>query len=138
VAISVAEESVRGDAMVTRDGLEGGPVYAHSAAIRAALEEDGGATILVDLHPDLTIDEVTERLAHRRPKDSLASTLRRIGLSPVAIGLLREATGNRLPNDPTDLARLVKAAPLVVDATMPLEKAISTAGGIALDEIDDS
>ena len=139
IAVVVAGRSVRGDAMVTSTGIEGGPVYVHSTAIRDAIDRDGRCAVTVDLHPDLTVAALSDRLARRRPKDSLATSLRRtIGLTPVAVSLLREATGNRVPADPTELAALVKAVPMVIVETMPIERAISTAGGIAFAELDES
>jgi uncharacterized flavoprotein (TIGR03862 family) len=139
VAVVVAGRSVRGDAMVTRGGVEGGPIYAHSTAIRNAIDRHGRCAVTVDLHPDLTVAALSDRLARRRPKDSLATSLRRtIGLTPVAVSLLREATGNRVPVDPTELAVLVKAVPMVIVETMPIERAISTAGGIAFAELDEA
>jgi uncharacterized flavoprotein (TIGR03862 family) len=139
VAISVGETSIRGDAMVTSQGVEGSPIYAHSLAIRDALDRDGRCTVTVDLHPDLTAAQLSERVERRRPKDSTAASLRRtIGLTPVSVSLIREATGNRLPADPSELAALVKAVPLVVESTMPIARAISTAGGIRLAEVDDA
>jgi uncharacterized flavoprotein (TIGR03862 family) len=138
IAITVDGRTVRGDAVVTRAGIEGGPVYAQSAAIRDAIDRDGRCTVTIDLHPDLTIERVRDRFAERRPKDSLSSSLRRtLGLTPVAVSLIREATENRVPADPTGVATLVKAVPLIIEATMPLARAISTAGGVALAELDD-
>jgi predicted flavoprotein YhiN len=125
--------------MVTTRGLESGPVYALSAPIRDAIARDGRCAITIDLHPDLTVDVVAARLGRRRTKDSLSSALRRtLGFAPVQVGLLREATANRLPRDAVALARLVKAVPVAVPAVMPLARAISTAGGVALDEVDES
>ncbi len=139
VAVDVAGRSVRGDVMVTPGGVEGGPIYAHSAAIRDAIDRDGHCVVTVDLHPDITVEVLRDRLERRRQKDSVATSLRRtIGLTPVAVSLLREATGNRVPVDTTELAVLVKAVPLVVEATMPIERAISTAGGIAFAELDET
>ncbi len=139
VAIGVSGTSVRGDATITRQGMEGGPVYIQSATIRDAIDRHGRCAVSVDLHPDLSVERLTERLARRRPKDSLATSLRRtIELTSVAASLLREATGNRIPTDPAELATLVKAVPLTVEAMMPIERAISTAGGVRLDEVDDS
>ena len=101
VAIDVGGLAVRGDAMITRHGIEGGPVYTHSAALHDTMDRDGQCTMLIDLHPDLGVDRLIERLERRRPKDSVTSFLRRtIGLSPVSISLLREVTGNRIPADP--------------------------------------
>ncbi|MGY4645095.1 putative flavoprotein (TIGR03862 family) [Cellulomonas sp. URHB0016] len=129
----------RGDAMVTRSGIEGGPVYAIGAAIRDALDADGRCVLEVDLRPGLTVDHLAERLRRRRPKDTRSSWLRRsIGLDPVAVALLWESLGGALPDEPTDVADLVKAVPVVVTGTMPIERAISTAGGIAWSEVDES
>ncbi len=131
--------SVRGDAMVTRTGLEGGPVYAIGAAIRAALDAEGRCVLEIDLRPDLTVEALADRLRHRRPKDSASSWLRRsIGMDPVAVALLRESSGGGVPADAAATAALLKAVPVVVTATMPIERAISTAGGIAWSEVDGS
>jgi len=128
--------AARGDLMMTRTGIEGGPVYAVGAAIRDALA-DGRCVVEVDLRPALSIDQLAERLRRRRPKDSVSSWLRRsVGLDPVAIALLREA--GTLPSEPGPMAELIKAVPLQVDATMPVERAISTAGGVAWSEVDDT
>jgi uncharacterized flavoprotein (TIGR03862 family) len=139
VAVTVSGRSVRGDAMVTRDGIEGGPIYTQSAEIREIIDREGSCTVTFDLHPDITVDGLFERLERRRPKDSLATTLHRtIGLTPVAVSFLREATGNRVPRDSTELATLVKAVPIVMETIMAIDRAISTAGGIALAELDDA
>ena len=129
--------AVRGDAMVTRTGLEGGPLYAVGAAVRAAL--DAGACVLeLDLRPDTPVERLAERLARRRPKDSRSTWLQRsVGLDPVAVGLLREATGNAVPDDPATVAALLKAVPVPVPATMPIDRAISSAGGIRWSEVDE-
>jgi uncharacterized flavoprotein (TIGR03862 family) len=127
--------AARGDLMVTSTGIEGGPVYAVGAAIREALA-GGSCVVEVDLRPALSVDQLTERLRRRRPKDSASSWLRRsLGLDPVAIALLREA--GTLPGDSGPMAALVKAVPVRVDATMGVERAISTAGGIAWSEVDE-
>ena len=143
VAVGVLSDAdraiVRGDPIVAREGLEGGPIYALSVPIREALDRDGVCELAIDLHPDRTFQQLEERLAHRRPKDSTSNWLRRsIGLRPVAIGLLREATGNRLPSDPAEMASLVKRAVVRVLDTMPIERAISTAGGVMFSELDES
>ena len=131
--------AARGDAMVTRSGLEGGPVYAIGAAIRDALDADGRSVLEVDLRPDLSAAQLVERLRRRRPKDSVSTWLRRsVGLDPVAIALMREAGDGVVPQDPDAAAELVKAVPVTVTGTMPIDRAISTAGGIAWSEVDES
>ena len=124
--------------MITARGLESGPVYMVSSAVRDAISRNGSSGIVIDLHPDLTVEAVASRLAGKRPKDSLATVLRRtLGLSPAAIALMREATANALPGSVDELATLIKAVPLKIEAVAPLDRAISTAGGVALHELDD-
>lgn len=139
VALTARGRVARGDATLTRTGLEGGPVYAIGAAIRDRLDADGRCVVEVDLRPDLTVSEVAERLRRRRPKDSASNWLRRsIALDPASIGLLRESAGVALPTDAPVMAALVKAVPVAVTSTMPIERAISSAGGIAWSEVDES
>ncbi len=141
VAVSLADgsSSSRGDVMITGTGLEGGPVYALSPGIRRDLRAGGRCHLVIDLAPDRGLDEIVRRLRDGRPKDSTSSTLRRtLRLAPAAIGLMREATSNRLPDDPDGIAALVKATSLEVTSTMPIDRAISSAGGIAFDEVDDA
>ena len=137
VGVTVGDVTVRGDAMVTTAGLEGGPIYAVGRKVRARLDEVGACTVTIDLHPDQDVARLTERLANRRPKDSTTTWLRRtLGLHLVAVNLLREAAGPDLPSDPTVMAALVKAVPVRIAGSMPIDRAISTAGGVALDELD--
>ena len=134
-----ASPTVRGDLTITDDGLEGGPVYTLSTAVREAIDRTGHTTLLVDLHPDLTEAEVAARLERRRPKDSLSTGLKRtLGLSSTAVALLREVCGDAVPRDAPALAALVKAVPVEVRATASIDRAISSAGGIDFDEIDES
>jgi uncharacterized flavoprotein (TIGR03862 family) len=121
----------RGDVVVTRSGLEGGAVYPLVPAVREVLP----TALTVDLRPDLPLDQLVGRLGRRRPKDSVTNVLRRLGLAPVAIALLRE--GDAVPSDSAGLAARIKATPLTVTALSPLDRAISTAGGIAWSEVDD-
>ena len=138
VSVSHGHASVRGEALVTSTGLEGGAIYASSAAVREALDGHGTTTVELDLRPDLGSDELARRFAGRSARESTSTTLRRAGgLSAVAVGLMREASDNQLPATPEALARLAKHAPLTVVGLAPIEDAISTAGGIALDQIDD-
>jgi uncharacterized flavoprotein (TIGR03862 family) len=139
VAVGVAGTFVRGDAMVTSTGIEGGPIYAHSAAIREAIERDGSCNITIDLQPDLTVETLALRLDKRRPKDSFTTSMKRIvGLAPASISLLREATENRLPTESMPLARVIKMARLTTSSASSINRAISTAGGVAMTEIDDA
>lgn len=137
VVLRLGEESVRGEAMITTDGIEGGAVYALSRLIREAIEAKGEARLVLDLRPDLTEDALMRRLATHKQGASLATRLRKdAGLDPVAAGILREAAGRALPSSAGDLAALIKAAPLRLLAPRPIDRAISTAGGVAFEAVD--
>lgn len=133
IAIRFGDRSVRGEAIVTAYGLEGGALYALSSDLR---EHNSPAKIHIDLRPSHTLADLTARLLHTRPGDSLSNTLRKtLGLTPVAINLLREANGGALTNDPTQLAAFIKATPLTLTAPRGLARAISTAGGVAWENL---
>ncbi len=137
VALTHADHSVRGEAMVTRYGLEGGAIYALSARLREAVERDGTASLTVDLRPDLSVEALAGRLARPRGKDSATNWLRKVGgLSPVAVGLLREIPGD-LPTGADKLAKRIKAVRLTLTGVQGLERAISSAGGVRLDQLDE-
>lgn len=138
IAAMVGENGRRGEAVVTRGGLEGGVVYALSAPVRAALAATGEALLHVDLRPDLSEEALAAALAKPRAKQSVSTWLRKAaGLSTVAIGLLREAS-RELPAEPMALARTIKAVPVRVTGMAGLERAISTAGGVSFDAIDEN
>jgi uncharacterized flavoprotein (TIGR03862 family) len=138
VTLTLDGLAVRGDIVITSSGIEGGPVYALAAGARDAIERDGTCTLSIDLQPDRTLEQLTERLAQVRSGDSISTALRRsVGLSPVAAALVRELGGRRLPTEPSALAALVKKLPFVTTATMPIDRAISSAGGVRLDEVDE-
>ena len=91
IAVSFAGRSMRGEAVVTRDGLEGGAIYALSSPIRDAVERDGAAAIAIDLLPDVSEAKLAERLSGARGKQSLSNFLRKAThLSPAALSLVRE------------------------------------------------
>lgn len=137
IVIRCAGEMAAGEAMIDADGIEGGAIYALSAPIRETVARDGSATLQIDLRPDLPAPELAARLAKRRKGETLSNHLRKAaGLAPVAIALLRDAAGGPLPDAPDVLATLIKAAPLRLDAPMPIARAISTAGGIISEEVE--
>ena len=137
IALGFGGETIRGEAVITRDGIEGGAIYALSAPIRDALQRGDPVSGWVDLRPDLDEAALSRRLAAPRRGASLSNHLRKsAGLAPVAIGLLREAVGT-LPAAPERLAALIKRTPLMFDAPRSIERAISSAGGVLLDECDE-
>ncbi len=137
VAMTFEGQTVRGEAMVTRYGLEGGAIYALSAALREAIARDGTATLTIDLRPDLSVEALAGRLARPRGKDSATNWLRKVaGLSAPAVGLLREIPGE-LPAGADKLAKRIKAVRLSLTGVQGLARAISSAGGVRLDQLDD-
>jgi uncharacterized flavoprotein (TIGR03862 family) len=140
-ALSVGAHTVRGEAMITRTGIEGGAIYALSADLRQAIENSGQATLHVALRPDFEMSELTARLSAPRGKQSFSNWLRKAAhLSPVAIGLLQEATiaSGAVPSSlsPENLAGLINDVPIKLSGVAPIARAISTAGGISFDELD--
>jgi hypothetical protein len=133
--------SVRGEVTVTKTGLEGGAVYALSAPLRDAIARDGQALAAIHLRPGVSASGLERALGKPRGKQSLSNFLRKTAkLSPVAMGLLQEAalqSGEPLSPMPAHaLAALIKAVPVRFTATAGIERAISTAGGIAFAELD--
>lgn len=137
IALSFAGQRVPGEAMIDADGIEGGAVYTLSGPLREAIARDGEAILTIDLRPDLSEPELASRLARRRPGETLSNHLRKAaGLSPAAAAVLRETANGPLPAEPDALARLIKAAPLRLTGIASLARAISTAGGVAAENVD--
>jgi hypothetical protein len=128
VALLMGDQSWRGEAMISARGIEGGVIYAAAAHLRGAAP----VTVTLDLRPDLDLPALRARLAGSA--QSLANRLRRAGLSPVAAGLVQEALRAGAARE--DIAGLVKALPLRLEAPMGLARAISTAGGLRWDRLD--
>ena len=137
IALTFGDRTVRGEAMVSRYGLEGGAFYALSAPIRDAIQGEGSATVTFDLRPDMTAGALTARISQQRGGQSTSNLLRKaLKLSPVETNLLREAHGKDLPAQPAALAHAIKAAPIRLTGTQGLARAISSAGGVRLDAVD--
>lgn len=130
--LAITHEGItrQGEAMITAQGIEGGLIYAHSAALREAIARDGQTQIHLDLRPGMTLEMLRNKLAARGSK-SLGSFLRSAGFSPLAVALIHETAPG------TDLAAHIKSLPLILTGTTGMARAISTAGGIARDALDD-
>ena len=138
IALSFEGQAVRGEAMIAGYGIEGGAIYALSANLREALARDGSTILEIDLAPDLSRAKLTDRLHRASAGQSTTNLLRKAaGLSPLEINLLREAHGLDLPREPGALARAIKAAPLRLTGMRPLERAISSAGGVERSAVDE-
>ncbi len=136
IALSHAGRAVRGEAMIAAYGVEGGAIYALSASLRDAVTRDGSAVLTLDLRPYQSLDALTRRLSKPRGKDSLSNWLRKtVHLDPAAVALLREA--GPIPTEPARLAARIKGVPLTLTGVQGLSRAISSAGGVTLDAVDE-
>ncbi len=134
IAVTIGETRVRGEAVVTRAGLEGGVIYALGNDIRSALQRDATATLTIDLKPDVSEAVLVERLSKPQGSQPRTNFLRKVtGLDAAAIGILREA--GPLPASSEGLAGWIKSLAVTVRATAGLGRAISTAGGVCFSDL---
>lgn len=136
--LSFGGESHRGEFVVSEHGVEGSAIYAHSVALRDAIEREGEAVLMLDLAPDRSVERLTSDLARPRGKMSMANHLRKVtGLDGVKAALLRECLPGDVFNDAGALAAGIKAVPLRLKSARPIEEAISSAGGVTFEALDD-
>lgn len=128
----------RGEFVATASGVEGSLVYAASSLLRDEIEAHGHATFHLDLLPDHSPERVLVEVRHPRGSRSLSSHLKsRLGLDGIKAGILYEHLGKEGMTDPVALAHAIKALPITVVAARPIDEAISTAGGVAFDALDE-
>lgn len=131
--------TVQGEFVVTRTGIEGSLVYAHAAALRDALEREGRSALALDLVPGRSVERIAKDLARVGAKESLANRLRKAaGLDGIKAALVREFSTETERGDLAALARRIKDVQVPVVRPRPIAEAISAAGGVAWDEVDDS
>lgn len=139
ITASFQDHKIPGEIMITRKGVEGGAVYALSALLRREINEKNSAALSLDLKPDLSLEALAERLKKPKARKSLSNYLRSaVNLSDVAIGLLMERPDRAALGEysPEKLALLIKNYPLNLRAPFPIDRAISTAGGVMFDSVD--
>ncbi|QNH75498.1 TIGR03862 family flavoprotein [Pseudomonas protegens] len=139
VAIGLNDDIPRlGECVITASGIEGSLIYALSAPIRDSIHRHGQATVHIDLLPGKPRDKVQAALAKPRGSRSMAKHLQsQLGIEGVKAGLLRELTGADTFNDPARLAAAIKALPLTLVRPRPLDEAISSAGGVTFEALDE-
>jgi uncharacterized flavoprotein (TIGR03862 family) len=127
----------KGQFVVTEGGVEGSLVYALSAPLRDEIARDGTATLWLDLAPDHSAQRVFDEVTRGRGSRSMASHLQsRLGLKGVKAGLLHECLSKEDYADPARLAAAIKALPVTLLRTRPIDEAISSAGGVQFDAMD--
>ena len=137
VVASCGQHRQPGEFNITASGIEGGLIYAFSAALRDALASEGKATLSLDLAPGRSLERLIAELGQPQGRDTLANHLRRrVGIEGVKAGLLRELSPPEALTAPASLAAAIKALPLPLKATRPIDEAISTAGGVVFSGLD--
>ena len=133
------EHALQGECVLTETGIEGSVIYGISADLRDAITRDGEATLWLDLAPGRDAERLREALAKPRGKRSLGEHLRRqTGLDAAKVALLFEVLGRDVGNDIDLLASTIKRLPLKLLRPRPMAEAISTAGGVRLEALDDA
>jgi uncharacterized flavoprotein (TIGR03862 family) len=139
VVAMFANQKRQGEFVISQHGVEGSLIYALAAPLRDTLETNGTATLLLDLAPGKSVARLTGEIAHPRGSRSMASHLQsRAGIAGVKAGLLRECATRDDYADPARLATVIKALPLRLVSPRPLDEAISSAGGVTADALDDN
>ena len=143
VAISFTDSQGRsfhrkGEFVATATGVEGSLVYAASSLLRDEIAAHGSATFQLDLLPDKTLDRVLAEVAHPRGSRTLSSHLKsRLGLDGIKASILHELLTKEAMAHPEKLAAAIKALPMRVVAPRPIDEAISTAGGVPFEALDE-
>ena len=132
------EASRKGEFVLTSTGIEGSLVYALSADIRAQINTNGSATVLLDLLPDRSHEQIATALARPRGSQSMAKHLhRQLKLDGAKAALLRELAAAAF-QEPQALATAIKTLPITLACPRPLDEAISSAGGVPFEELDEN
>ena len=139
IAIGMNDDIPRlGECVITATGMEGSLIYALSAPIREEINRYGAAVIHIDLLPGRPVDKLLAALGKPRGSRSMAKHLHsQVGIDGVKAALLRELTDAETFADPARLARAIKALPLTLVKTRPLDEAISSAGGVRFEAMDE-
>ncbi|VVQ36260.1 TIGR03862 family flavoprotein [Pseudomonas fluorescens] len=139
IAIGLNDDVPRlGECVITATGIEGSLIYALSAPIREAINQYGAAVVHIDLLPGRPVDKLQAALSKPRGSRSMAKHLHsQVGIDGVKAALLRELTDAATFADPALLARAIKALPLTLVKTRPLDEAISSAGGVTFEAMDE-
>jgi len=129
----------RGEFVVTQTGIEGSLVYAASALLREGIAANGRAVAEIDLLPERSADFVRDEVARPRGSRSLSTHLKsRLGLDGVKAALLHELLPRGVFADPAALAAAIKALPITLVAARPIDEAISSAGGVRFEALDEA
>ncbi|RKS93804.1 hypothetical protein BC952_1649 [Flavobacterium limicola] len=138
IAISCLNKKQKGEAVITRFGLEGNAIYALSPQIRQELESQQKATIFLDLKPTLRYEDLLQKIKKSTFKKTSETLQKEVKLSPAQIGLLKKYLSKETYLNPQLLAQNIKKLPIEITDTSLLNDAISTTGGIQLSAVDEN
>ncbi len=129
---------LQGELVITENGVEGGLIYSLSALLREEIIAKGFAVIHLDLLPDKELPLIIDKMSQTQSKDSMANKLRkRVGIEGIKAGLLREIISASDFDNASRLCSAIKALPVKLIAARPLDEAISSAGGVAFEALDE-
>ncbi|HEX8545209.1 MAG TPA: TIGR03862 family flavoprotein [Pseudomonas sp.] len=139
IAMGLPGQAARlGECVLTETGVEGSLVYALSAQIRELINQRGSATVYIDLLPGKTASNIEKLLAKPRGSRSMSKHLHsQLGVDGVKAALLRELASKEAFDNPAQLSKALKALPLKLVKARPLDEAISTAGGVTFEAMDE-
>ena len=138
VSLSFQDKNILGEFIITKNGVEGGAIYTLSSLLREEINKNGEAKLILDLKPDFNIKETNKRLQKPKLKLSITNYLRKtLNLSDVAIGLLMELP-DRNNSSPEKITNNIKSYTLILKKPFGINRAISTAGGVTFNSIDEN
>jgi uncharacterized flavoprotein (TIGR03862 family) len=138
ISVSCGDKTKKGELVITKFGIEGGAIYALSPEIRQQLSENGFAQIYIDLKPALNTEEIKSKLSVKQNKSQTKLLADALNLSSAQISLVKFALSKEEFTDPIVLSEKIKKVPLQIISSAPIDEAISTVGGIALEEVDEN
>lgn len=132
------EHQRQGEFMITANGVEGSLIYAFSASLRDRISTAGDVTVYLDLLPNRDLQTIENEIRHPRGSKSMSSHLQsRLGIKGAKAGLLRECVSKQDFSDPLKLSVAIKKLPITLAAARPIDEAISSAGGVVFDALDE-
>ena len=139
IELSFKDQKIKGEFIITKEGIEGGVIYSISSMLRENINEMGYAEVIIDLKPDFSIEKIRHLLLKPKLKLSTTNYLRKtLNLSDVAIGLLMEFKNKegKYNQQISNLAHTIKSYKIILDKPFSIDRCISTAGGISFKSIN--
>jgi uncharacterized flavoprotein (TIGR03862 family) len=138
IEISINDKSSKGEVMITQYGIEGGAVYAISREVQASLGTSEKTVLFLDLFPDLSVEDIKEKINRPKGKNSFSNHLRKVlKINSNTNTLIRECLNKENYTDLEKLSKHLKKLPIFITNPRPIDEAISTSGGVLMSEVND-